>query len=208
MRSAATWLAFAAACALALSSRAAVVTDGSLPDTVAGPVGGGVIGTTPVDYLISPEHGALRGTNLFFSFAEFSVETQKVAAFTGPPEVQNVLARVTGGDPSRIDGTLGSTITGADLWLVNPHGVVFGAGAQLALRGAFHASTGSFVRLADGTLYSAANPGAGGLSVAPPEAFGFLGGEPGSIDVDVTGRARSARQIGRAAWRGRVWFGV
>lgn len=181
--------------ALAGPAASEVTTDGSL--VPAGPVGGGVIGSTAVDYLIAPEHGALRGPNLFFSFAEFSIEPERIAAFTGPPEVQNVLARVTGANESRIDGTLGSTITGADLWLVNPNGVVFGAGAQLALRGAFHVSSGSFVRLADGSIYSSADPDAGGLSVAAPEAFGFLGGETGGIDVDVTGRALTSRPFER-----------
>jgi filamentous hemagglutinin family protein len=187
--------ALSLAVALAAPATGEVVTDGSIAP--AGPVGGGTIGTTAVDYLITPEHGALRATNLFFSFADFSVEAERVAAFTGPPEVQNVLARVTGGGATRIDGTLASTITGADVWLVNPNGVVFGAGAQLALRGAFHASTGSFVRLADGSYFSAVGPGSGGLSVAPPEAFGFLGGETGRIDVDVTGRALSGRPFER-----------
>ncbi|MGH2901025.1 MAG: filamentous hemagglutinin N-terminal domain-containing protein, partial [Solirubrobacteraceae bacterium] len=111
--------------------------------------------------------------------------------------MRNILARVTGGRASAIDGTLASTITGADLWLVNPNGVMFGAGAQLALRGAFHASTGSYVRLADGSIFSAANPDAGGLTIAAPEAFGFLGGETGRIDVDVSGNALASRPFER-----------
>ena len=164
---------------------AKVVGDGSLAP--GGLVGGGVIGTTPVDYLIGPEHGALRDTNLFYSFSDFSIEADHVGVFTGPPEVRNILTRVTGGIPSTINGTLASTITGADFWLVNPNGVIFGAGAELALRGAFHASTASYIRLADGSIFSTANLGAGGLTVAAPEAFGFLGAERGGIDLDVSG---------------------
>jgi filamentous hemagglutinin family protein len=189
------WAALSLCAALASRAAAEVVTDGSIAP--AGPVGGGTIGTTPVDYLITPEHGALRASNLFFSFERFSVEAGRIGVFTGPPEVQNVLARVTGSDATRVDGTLASTIDGADLWLVNPNGVVFGRGAQLAIRGAFHVSTGSFVRLADGSFYSSADPDSGGLTVAPPEAFGFLGGETGGIDVDVTGHALTSRPFER-----------
>ncbi len=197
MKNAGKWAVLALAGVLAGPAEAEVVTDGSLPGALSGPVAGGTIGSLPVDYLISPEYGALRDSNLFFSFAEFSLESPETAVFTGPASVRNVLARVTGGDPSRIDGRLGSTIAGADLWLVNPNGVVFGAGAQLSIPGAFHASTGSFIRLADGTLYSAANPAAGSLSVAAPEAFGFLGGETGGIEVDFTGRALTSRPFER-----------
>jgi filamentous hemagglutinin family protein len=183
--------------AVAPSGLAKVVGDGSLAPE--GLVPGGVIGTTPVDYLITPEHGALRDTNLFYSFSDFSIEAGRIGVFTGPPEVQNILARVTGRAASTINGTLASTITGADLWLVNPNGVMFGAGSQLALRGAFHASTGSYIRLADGSIFSAANPDAGGLTVAAPEAFGFLGGETGAIDVDVTGNLLRGRAFERFA---------
>jgi filamentous hemagglutinin family protein len=188
-------LALGIALSLALPAAAKVVNDGSVGP--AGLVGEGVIGTTHVDYLITPDHGTLRDTNLFFSFSDFSIESQKIAAFTGPATVQNVLARVTGGDASRIDGTLGSTITGADVWLVNPSGVIFGAGAELSVRGAFHASTGSYIRLADGSIFSAADSGVGGLTVAAPEAFGFLGGEAGAIDIDVSGSALRGRAFER-----------
>jgi filamentous hemagglutinin family protein len=183
------------ALALASPARAKVVGDGSLAP--GGLIPGGAIGATPVDYLITPEHGALRDTNLFFSFSDFSIEAQKVGVFTGPAGVRNVLARVTGGDLSRIDGTLASTISGADVWLVNPSGVVFGAGSALSVRGAFHASTASYVRLADGSIFSAANLDAGGLTVAAPEAFGFLGGEPGSVDIDVSGGTLRGRAFER-----------
>lgn len=197
MRPLASAAALLLAFALAPDGLAKVVGDGSLAP--GGLVGGGVIGTTPVDYLIGPEHGALRDTNLFYSFSDFSIEADHIGVFTGPPEVRNILTRVTGGIPSRINGTLASTITGADFWLVNPDGVVFGSGAQLALRGAFHASTASYIRLADGSIFSSANLDTGGLTIAAPEAFGFLGAERGAIDVDVSGNLLRGRTFERFA---------
>ena len=69
------------------------------------------------------------GTNLFHGFGEFNVGSNSIANFlneTGLP-TNNILARVTGGNPSNIFGTLQTTGFGnANLFLVNPAGVVFG----------------------------------------------------------------------------------
>jgi large exoprotein involved in heme utilization and adhesion len=91
---------------------------------------------------------------------------------------------VTGGDPSDIDGTIRSTIEGADFYFLNPAGVVFGRNASLDVKGSFHVSTADELRFADGAVFSAANPAASSFTVAPPEAFGFLGSTDGRILVD------------------------
>ena len=95
-----------------------------------------------------------------------------------------MITRVTGGARSQIDGTIASTIPGADLSFLNPAGVAFGPNASLDLQGSFHVSTADELRFADGARFSAVNPSASSLTVAPPEAFGFLGGRPGNIMVD------------------------
>jgi filamentous hemagglutinin family protein len=146
-----------------------------------------------VDYLIVPELGAQRGANLFHSFGAFSIEAGRVGAFTGPAEVQNVVARVTGGAQSRIDGTLRSVIPGASLFLLNPSGVIFGETAALEVQGSFHASTADEVRLGDGEVYSARTPGGPPLSVAPPESFGFVSTDPAGIEVNVAGNLLRGR---------------
>ncbi len=174
-----------AALALALSSPAAaeVTLDGSL-GAPAGPVAGGLLPNgQPVDYLIGPELGAQRDRNLFHSFGLFSIEAGRTGAFTGPAEIQNVIARVTGGEQSRIDGTLRSTIAGASLFLVNPAGVVFGEGAVLSVPGSFYTSTADLVRLADGEDFSASAPGGAPISIAAPESFGFVSPEPAAIEL-------------------------
>jgi filamentous hemagglutinin family protein len=81
------------------------------------------------------------GPNLFHSFDQFSVGTTDTARFSGPPGIENILGRVTGGQQSLIDGLLQSTIPGANLYLLNPSGVLFGPNARLDVGGSFHVST-------------------------------------------------------------------
>src|SRR5215510_4837176 len=81
------------------------------------------------------------GPNLFHSFDRFSVGTRDIASFQGPSGIINILSRVTGGQLSEIDGTLQSTIPGANLYLLNPAGVLFGPNASLDITGSFHVST-------------------------------------------------------------------
>src|ERR671925_304555 len=77
------------------------------------------------------------GPNLFHSFDRFSVGTNDTASFTGPAGIANILSRVTGGQRSEIDGRLQSTIPGANLYLLNPSGVLVGPNASLDISGSF-----------------------------------------------------------------------
>lgn len=152
---------------------AAVVLDGTL-----GPAGPLV--PSP-DYAIGAELGSRLGPNLFHSFRTFGVEAGRAAVFSGPDTVANIIARVTGGEVSAIDGTLRSTIAGADLFLLNPSGIVFGFDATLDLKGALHASSADSIRLGTDGWFSATSPVDSVLSAAPPAAFGFLGTTAGAI---------------------------
>jgi filamentous hemagglutinin family protein len=127
--------------------------------------------------------GTLRGSNLFQSFDRLSVGTGDTAAFTGPTGTTNILSRVTGGQPSSIDGVLRSEITGANLYLLNPSGVLFGPNASLAISGSFHVSTADFLRFEDGARFYTNLGQASMLTVAPPAAFGFLGSNPAPITI-------------------------
>ena len=77
------------------------------------------------------------GPNLFHSFDRFSVGTADTARFTGPIGIANILSRVTGGQQSVIDGRVRSEIPLANLFLLNPSGVLFGRNAQLDVSGSF-----------------------------------------------------------------------
>src|SRR5712691_4991902 len=118
------------------------------------------------------------GPNLFHSFDRFSVGTNDTARFSGPSGIENILSRVTGGQQSVIDGRLQSTIPGANLYLLNPSGVLFGPNATLDVSGSFHVSTADYLRFADGATFSAHLGQESTLTVAPPAAFGFLGSTP------------------------------
>ena len=84
--------------------------------------------------------GAIRGVNLFHSLREFSIPQGRGAYFENPTGIANIFTRVTGGSPSNILGTLG-VLGNANLFLINPKGIVFGPNARLDVRGSFLAAT-------------------------------------------------------------------
>jgi filamentous hemagglutinin family protein len=123
---------------------------------------------------IGHELGTTKGANLFHSFKTFNIHNGESATFTGPAEIQNVISRVTGGELSTLDGPLNSEVGNADVYLINPSGVMFGKNASINVPAAFHVSTADELRFSDGSRYSARDPNASTLTFAPPEAFGFL----------------------------------
>jgi filamentous hemagglutinin family protein len=101
--------------------------------------------------------GATRGTYLFHSFSEFNVGDGQQVYFSDPAGIETILTRVTGNNVSNILGTLG--VDGpANLFLLNPRGVVFGPNARLDIAGSFVVSTGDRFTFPDGTEFSATNP--------------------------------------------------
>jgi len=156
-------------------SHAEITLDGTL----------GPSGSLPgPDYVISDDLGSLHGSNLFHSFGEFSVLTGESATFTGPDMIENVIGRVTGGNSSFIDGLLSCTILDANLFLLNPSGVMFGPNATLDVNGSFHVSTADFIRLSDNGVFYADPAQTSVLTIAPPSAFGFLGDNPAGISIE------------------------
>jgi len=103
------------------------------------------------------EGGATRGNNLFHSFSEFNVEDSSAVYFATPDGIANILTRVTGNNPSEIFGTLG--VDGAaNLFLLNPNGIVFGENAALDLNGSFLAATAHSFVFNNGFKYGISNP--------------------------------------------------
>lgn len=139
------------------------------------------------------------GPNLFYSFDRFSIGTGDTALFANPNGlvISNLLSRVTGADISRIYGTIDSRqFTGANFFLLNPAGVIFGPGATLNVGGSFHVSNADYICLgatgcltspAAGKFFARLGPQGQERSVFtadPPAAFGFLGPPTGSIVVE------------------------
>jgi filamentous hemagglutinin family protein len=161
--------------AIRAAAAQSITIDGSLSParTLAGP-----------NYTIGAGLGRQFGGNLFHSFGSFSLNTGESANFTGPATVANIVGRVTGGNPSSIDGNIRSSIAGANLYLINPSGIVFGPNATVNVSGSFHAASADYVRMSDGARFQATNPGGSTFSPAPPAAFGFLGPTPAAIAVN------------------------
>lgn len=103
------------------------------------------------------EGGVQKGSNLYHSFLEFNVNNGQRVYFANPTGVDNILSRVTGTSPSNILGTLG--VNGAaNLFLLNPQGIIFGTNAQLDIQGSFLATTANSFVFPDGSKFSATNP--------------------------------------------------
>jgi filamentous hemagglutinin family protein len=136
--------------------------------------------------------GQTVGTNLFHSFGDFNVGTGDGAQFQTSTLIpnatmSNILGRVTGGDPSAIFGTIDSATyyPSANLFLMNPAGVLFGPNASVNVGGMVHLTTADYFKLADGSLFKAMPDGAtdASLSTSPIATFGFLGSNPAAITV-------------------------
>ncbi|BCX07827.1 MAG: hypothetical protein KatS3mg066_1686 [Fischerella sp.] len=127
-------------------ARAQVSSDGTLSTTVTSPDGSN----------FTIDNGDRAGGNLFHSFSQFSVPNGGSAVFQNPTDVQNIISRVTGGAISNIDGLI-RTQGSANLFLLNPTGIVFGPNASLNIGGSFFATTANSLLFGDGVEFSATN---------------------------------------------------
>ncbi|PSN16368.1 hypothetical protein C7293_02870 [filamentous cyanobacterium CCT1] len=109
--------------------------------------------------------------NLLHSFSFFSVPINGSATFTNSSGFQNIFSRVTGGSASNINGLL--RVEGsANLFLINPSGIIFGPSANFDIGGSFFASTASNIEFENG-VFSAIDPQAPRLSIGVPVGLQF-----------------------------------
>ena len=163
---------------------AQVVLDGTV-----GPSGEMSLPLRNDTYTVRENYGERVGGNLFHSLKTLDIQVDEVADFAAASDIDNIVARITGGS-SRIDGTLTSTLTrsglisNANLFLLNPSGMVFGPNARLDLGGSFHASTADYLRMGETDRFYARPAESDVLSAAAPQAFGFLTDSPAGIALE------------------------
>ncbi|MBD2252650.1 filamentous hemagglutinin N-terminal domain-containing protein [Nostoc parmelioides] len=134
------------------------------------------------------------GANLFHSFQYFSIQSGDTARFIYDTGINNIITRITGGSPSQINGTIQTLLNGtnnignANLFLINPHGIIFGANAKLDIGGSFIGSTADSIKFADGREFSATNPTVNPiLSVNVPLGLQFGSHPTSTIQVQGSG---------------------
>jgi filamentous hemagglutinin family protein len=155
------------------------------------------LGTVVPDQNLPPPDGVYNitggfrpggGPNLFHSFGDFSVGSGDVANFLNDSGLatSNIIGRVTGGNPSNIDGIVRTTgfdvgDLHANLFLVNPAGILFGPQGSFDVTGSVSFSTAQYLSLFDGinspNFYAdSANDGLDNsvFTMAPVIDFGFL----------------------------------
>lgn len=168
---------------LILASSVAIAdvrTDGSL----------GAVQTLSGKMIVPQTLGQAKGQNLFHSFSVLNVNPGESLSFTTSDSFQNIIARVTGGAASTIQGLLqiqAAPGSKPNFYLMNPKGVVFAEGAVIDVPAGLHLTTANYLQFADGQFHADLQKNSN-LSSASPEAFGFLGDQRG--EVHFSGRAK------------------
>ena len=171
-----------------------IVLDGTLgpADNLQGPI-----------YIIDQAFGTTVEENLFQSFNDFNLSTGEAAVFTSDPSIQNILSRVTGGNPSSIDGSLLTTSRAVNLFLINPSGILFGPNARLNVgsetRGSFFTTTADGLAWPDDSRFTGIEPdGAEGLLNIVGNPSRFIASQRPLAPIEILGSRPLVVQPGQS----------
>jgi filamentous hemagglutinin family protein len=157
-------------------------TKGALAQITSAPDGTGTI-VKHTGQNIDISGGTQVGRNQFHSFQQFGVNAGQAATFLSNPNTANIVGRVTGGDPSFINGLLKVTGSNANLYLMNPAGIVFGKGASLNIPAAFTATTANSIGFGNGQWFNAFGSNNYATLTDNPNSFGFVGASGALINA-------------------------
>ncbi len=131
--------------------------------------------------------GTQAGANLFHSFQQFGLNQGQIANFLSQPNIQNILSRVVGGDPSVINGLIQLTGGNSNLYIMNPAGIIFGANASLNVPASFTATTANGIQVGNG--WFGMNTSASDLQnlTGNPNAFAFTNSSISNIQGQTSG---------------------
>lgn len=130
--------------------------------------------------------------NLFHSFKDFSVPGGTAALFNNTTTIQNIISRVTGGSVSNINGLIQAN-GNANLFFLNPSGVVFGPGSFINIGGSLVVSSANSLGFRDGVEFLT-NSTSSTLTGAKPSSLNFSG-NPGMIRVEGMGNSLDLNSI-------------
>jgi filamentous hemagglutinin family protein len=146
--------------------------------------------TTPDGSNFDINGGDRAGGNLFHSFGNFSVPIGGEAFFNNAADIDNIISRVTGGKISTIEGLIVANGR-ANLFLINPAGIVFGQNASLNIGGSFLGSTADSLVFPDGEFSAVNAQGKPLLTINAPIGLNFRD-NPG----DITNRSQAVSSDG------------
>lgn len=121
------------------------------------------------------------GANLFHSFEKLGLDKGQIANFLSNPNIQNIIGRVAGGDPSIFNGLIQVTGGNSNLILMNPSGFVFGSDTSLNVPGSFTITTANGIGFGNNNWFNAFGDNNYQNLIGNPTEFAFDFAQPGSI---------------------------